>query len=69
MSVDTELLIQSLRKRGHEVDNRVIPVPDNAGDFEFVVDGITMTLVEARALLEIDQAENRRPLRREPEIA
>ena len=68
MSVDTGLLIESLRKRGHVVDNRVIPVPDNAGDFEFVVDGATLTLAEARALLEIDQAEHRRPLRGEPEI-
>lgn len=69
MSVDTGLLIESLRKRGHVVDNRVIPVPDNAGDFEFVVDGATLTLAEARALLEIDQAEDRRPLRDEPEMA
>ena len=69
MSVDTGLLIESLRKRGHVVDNRVIPVPDNAGDFEFVVDGATLTLAEARALLEIDQAEDRGPLRGEPEIA
>jgi hypothetical protein len=47
----------------------VIPVPDNAGDFEFVVDGVTMTLVEARALLELDQAENRRPVRPKAEAA
>ena len=68
MSVDTELLVQSLRNRGHVVD-RVIPVPDNAGDFEFVVDGITMTLVEARALLELDQAEQRRPVRPKAQAA
>ena len=54
MSVDTELLVQSLRKRGHRVDG-VIKVPDNAGDFEFIVDGNTLTLEEARALLEHDQ--------------
>ena len=59
MSVDTELLVQSLRKRGHVVDG-VIKVPDNAGDYEFVVDGATLTLEEARALLALDQAENRR---------
>jgi hypothetical protein len=58
MSVDTELLVQSLRKRGHTVEG-VIKVPDNAGDYEFIVDGLTLTLDEARALLERDQAENR----------
>jgi len=61
MSVDTELLVQSLRKRGHTVGS-VIKVPDNAGDYEFLVDGATLTLEEARALLEHDQAENRRPV-------
>jgi len=60
MSVDTELLVQSLRKRGHIVGH-VIKVPDNAGDYEFLVDGATLTLEEARALLERDQAENRHP--------
>ena len=59
MSVDTELLVQSLRKRGHAVDG-VIKVPDNAGDYEFIVDG-TLTLEEARALLEHDQETDRRP--------
>lgn len=58
MSVDTELLVESLRKRGHTVDG-VIKVPDNAGDYEFIVDGQTITLEEARALLARDQAENR----------
>jgi len=43
MSVDTELLVQSLRKRGHTVE-AVIKVPDNAGDYEFVVDGVTQVL-------------------------
>ena len=56
--VDTELLVQSLRKRGHIVEG-VIKVPDNAGDYEFIVDGLTLTLEEARGLLERDQAENR----------
>jgi hypothetical protein len=59
MSVDTELLVQSLRKRGHTVEG-VIKVPDNAGDYEFIVDGVTLNLDETRALLERDQAENRR---------
>ena len=54
MSVDTELIVNSLRKRGHAVEG-VIKVPDNAGDYEFIVDGATLTLEEARALLEHDQ--------------
>ena len=59
MSVDTDLLVQSLTKRGHTVEG-VIKVPDNAGDYEFLVDGATLTLEEARALLERDQAEDER---------
>jgi hypothetical protein len=59
MSVDTELIVQSLRKRGHTVES-VIKVPDNAGDYEFVVDGATLTLEETRELLERDQAQDRR---------
>ena len=58
MSVDTELLVQSLRKRGHTVEG-VIKVPDNAGDYEFIVDGATLALEEARQLLERDQAADR----------
>jgi len=60
MSVDTELLVQSLRKRGHIVEG-VIKVPDNAGDYEFIVDGVTLNLEETRALLEHDQETDRRP--------
>ena len=59
MSVDTELIVQSLRKHGHTVES-VIKVPENAGDYEFIVDGATLTLDEARELLERDQAEDRR---------
>jgi hypothetical protein len=58
MSVDTDLIVQSLTKRGHTVES-VIKVPDNAGDYEFIVDGATLTLDEARELLARDQAENR----------
>ena len=60
MSVDTELLANSLRKRGHTVEG-IIKVPDNAGDYEFIVDGATLTLEEARDLLARDQEEHRRP--------
>ena len=59
MSVDTELIVESLRKRGHTVES-VIKVPDNAGDYEFIVDGATLTLEETRALLELDQETDRR---------
>jgi hypothetical protein len=62
MAVDTELLVESLRKRGHAV-NGVIPVPENAGDYEFIVDGNTLSLEEARALLAADQEANPRPVR------
>ena len=59
MSVDTDLIVESLRKRGHTVES-VIKVPDTAGDYEFIVDGNTLTLDETRDLLARDQAENRR---------
>ena len=53
--VDIDLLVQVLRRRGHSVDS-VIPVPDNAGDYELIVDGNLIPLVEARRLLEQDDA-------------
>jgi hypothetical protein len=59
MSVDTELIVHSLRKRGHTVEG-VIKVPDNAGDYEFIVDGATLTLEETRDLLARDQEEDGR---------
>lgn len=59
MSVDTDLLVQSLKKRGHTVEG-VIKVPDNAGDYEFIVDGVTLNLDETRELLERDQAADHR---------
>ena len=54
MSVDTDLLVAQLRRRGHAVEG-VIKVPENAGEYEFIVDGATLTLDETRALLERDQ--------------
>jgi hypothetical protein len=53
--VDIDLLVSVLRKRGHTVET-VIPVPENAGDYELSVDGVIMPLVEARQLLEQDEA-------------
>jgi hypothetical protein len=53
--VDIDLIVQTLRQHGHRVD-RVISVPENAGEYEFIVDGNTLNLEEARQLLEKDEA-------------
>ncbi|HVG27032.1 MAG TPA: hypothetical protein VM865_05465 [Acidobacteriaceae bacterium] len=53
--LDKELLVQALRKRGHTVES-VISVPENAGDYEFMVDGELLSLDEVRALMEADDA-------------
>jgi hypothetical protein len=52
--LDIDLLVQQLRNRGHKVDS-VIPVPENAGDFEFLIDGKLLTLSDVRGTLEQDQ--------------
>jgi len=49
--VDTDLLVQVLRKRGHTV-GAIFHVPENAGEYELEVDGDIITLAEARSLLE-----------------
>ena len=49
--VDTDLLVQALRKRGHTV-GAIFHVPENAGEYELDVDGDIITLAEARRLLE-----------------
>jgi hypothetical protein len=54
--IDIDLLVQALRKRGHTVDG-VIPVPENAGEYELNVDGNIIPLEEARRLLEQDYAQ------------
>ena len=53
--VDIDLIVQTLRQHGHRVEH-VISVPDNAGEYELIVDGITLNLEEARQMLEEDQA-------------
>lgn len=53
--IDIDLLVQALRNRGHIVEG-VIPVPENAGDYELNVDGNIIPLEEARRLLEQDDA-------------
>jgi hypothetical protein len=52
--IDIDLIVQTLRQHGHRVDT-VISVPDNAGEFELIIDGNTLTLEEARELLEQDE--------------
>jgi hypothetical protein len=53
--IDIDLIVQTLRQHGHQVES-VFPVPHDAGEFEFIVDGNTLTLDEARQLLEKDEA-------------
>jgi hypothetical protein len=53
--VDIDLIVQTLRQHGHRVDS-VISVPENAGEYEFIVDGNVLNLEEARQLLEKDEA-------------
>jgi hypothetical protein len=52
--LDIDLLVQQLRIRGHKVES-VIPVPENAGDFEFLIDGKLLTLSDVRGTLEQEQ--------------
>jgi hypothetical protein len=54
--VDIDLLVQQLRKRGHKVEG-VHHVPDNAGEYEFIVDGNVLNLDETRRVLELDESE------------
>ena len=53
--VDIDLLVQALRQRGHNVGG-VFSVPDNAGAYEFTIDGNLLNLEEARQLLEQDES-------------
>jgi hypothetical protein len=52
--VDIDLIVETLRKRGHTVE-KVISVPANAGEYEFIVDGNFLNLEETRSLLEQDE--------------
>ncbi len=53
--IDIDLIVNLLRKRGHNVGH-IIPVPDNGGEYEFEVDGNLLTLTETRGLLEQEDA-------------
>jgi hypothetical protein len=52
--VDIDLLVQALRRYGHTVEH-VYSVPDNAGEYEFIINGEALNLEEARRLLERDE--------------
>ena len=52
--IDINLLVGALRKRGFNVEHAV-SVPENAGEYEFTIDGKVLNLDEARALLEADE--------------
>ena len=49
--IDTDLIVKLLRSHGHKFDS-VFHVPENAGEYEFSVDGTLLTLSETRQLLE-----------------
>jgi hypothetical protein len=49
--IDTDLIVKLLRDHGHTVDS-VFHVPENAGEYEFSVDGNLLSLAETRELLE-----------------
>ena len=51
--LDVETIVQALRNNGHTV-GYTNPLPENAGDYEFIVDDKVLTLEEVRALLETD---------------
>lgn len=53
--IDIELTVSALRNFGHTVGD-VIPVPENAGEYEIEVDGEMLSLSEVNALLEDDEA-------------
>ena len=55
MDIDTGLIVDGLKSRGHAVGH-VIRVPDNAGEFEFEVDGLLLTLSQTRSLMEADDS-------------
>ena len=55
--LDTDLLIAALKDKGHTVES-AFPVPGNAGDYEFIVDGIETTLPLYRTLVRNTDMQN-----------
>jgi hypothetical protein len=49
--IDTDLIVKALREKGYTVE-RVIHVPENAGEYIFIIDGKEVVLEQARALIE-----------------
>ena len=43
--IDIELLVHHLRLRGHKIDS-VTANKENAGDFDFMIDGMVLTLAD-----------------------
>lgn len=52
--VDTGLIAKLLRDHGHSVEH-IHHIPENAGEYQFVVDGKLFTLSEVRGLLEHEE--------------
>ena len=52
--IDIDLFVKALRSKGHSVEH-VHGIPENAGEYEFTIDGKLVTLEEARNLLEADE--------------
>ena len=57
--IDYDTLVASLRTHGFAVE-RVIHVPENAGEAQFEIDGKLLTLTEVRLMLA--EAEGKRHL-------
>jgi hypothetical protein len=53
--IDIDLTVAALRHYGHAVGD-VIPVPENAGEYELEVDGEMLSLAEVNALLADDES-------------
>ena len=53
--IDIDLIVKTLQQHDHRVES-VISVPNNADEYELIIDGNTLTLEEARQLLEQDEA-------------
>ncbi len=56
--IDTDLIVNLLRHHGHTVE-AVVPVANDAGEYEFSIDGTLLSLAETRQLLEHEDARKR----------
>ncbi len=63
--IDTDLIVNLLRHHGHTVES-VVHVPDNAGEYEFSVDGTLLSLAETRQLLEHEDNQKRASRQSQP---